>query len=343
MYRKILVGIDGRDHGRDALALGDLLAARTGADLIGAHVYPFTGPFPSQYAWLDTPPQYAWWGSETRELATQTLDEAIADVGVDVERIRQTTLGGTSPARGLHDLAEAEEVDLIVVCSSHRGSAGRALAGTVGLTLLHGSPCGVAMAPAGFRQQADTALRVIGVGYDGQPESEVALDGAIDLARSVGAALHIIAVVCAPAIGYQGKGLRHAGAAELEEAIAEHMQGVLDRALERIPDGVEASGELVRGTSETLGDQEGIDLMVVGSRGYGPLRRVLLGSVSSHLVRSASYPLMVLPRGSSRPVEAPVEPAGGSAGATPATSLTDGAAPSLAGAGSRPAPTYWPL
>ena len=38
-------------------------------------------------------------------------------------------------------------------------------------------------------------------------------------------------------------------------------------------------------------------LLVVGSRGYGPLRRVLLGSVSTELVRSAPCPLIVTPRG----------------------------------------------
>jgi nucleotide-binding universal stress UspA family protein len=41
----------------------------------------------------------------------------------------------------------------------------------------------------------------------------------------------------------------------------------------------------------------GSDLLAVGSRGYGPLRAVLLGSVSSALVRSAASPLVVVPRG----------------------------------------------
>ena len=39
-----------------------------------------------------------------------------------------------------------------------------------------------------------------------------------------------------------------------------------------------------------------MDLLVVGSRGYGPLRRVLLGSVSSELMHSAPCPVMVVPR-----------------------------------------------
>jgi nucleotide-binding universal stress UspA family protein len=40
-----------------------------------------------------------------------------------------------------------------------------------------------------------------------------------------------------------------------------------------------------------------LDLLVVGSRGYGPLRAVLLGSLSSALVRGAQSPLVIVPRG----------------------------------------------
>ena len=39
-----------------------------------------------------------------------------------------------------------------------------------------------------------------------------------------------------------------------------------------------------------------VDLLVCGSRGYGPPRRVLLGGVSSRLVRRAKVPVAVVPR-----------------------------------------------
>jgi nucleotide-binding universal stress UspA family protein len=44
-----------------------------------------------------------------------------------------------------------------------------------------------------------------------------------------------------------------------------------------------------------LDDRE-IDLLVCGSRGYGPVRRVLLGGVSSRLIRRAACPVVVVPR-----------------------------------------------
>ena len=48
-----------------------------------------------------------------------------------------------------------------------------------------------------------------------------------------------------------------------------------------------------------------LDLLVVGARAYGPVRRLLLGSTSSRLVRTASCPLLVAPRGAHVTADAP--------------------------------------
>jgi nucleotide-binding universal stress UspA family protein len=47
-----------------------------------------------------------------------------------------------------------------------------------------------------------------------------------------------------------------------------------------------------------------LDLLVVGSRGYGPLKRLMLGSTTVQLVRSSSCPVIVVPRGAEE-TEAP--------------------------------------
>ena len=55
---------------------------------------------------------------------------------------------------------------------------------------------------------------------------------------------------------------------------------------------------------QVLADEsKSADLVVVGSRGYGPHRAVLLGSVSGRLVRESASPVLVVPRG----IEAPLE------------------------------------
>ena len=72
----------------------------------------------------------------------------------------------------------------------------------------------------------------------------------------------------------------------------------LDAAVSALEPGVEASAELSDGSpAHALRERSGeLDLLVLGSRGYGPLRAVLLGSVSSGLVRSAESPVVVVPR-----------------------------------------------
>ena len=45
-----------------------------------------------------------------------------------------------------------------------------------------------------------------------------------------------------------------------------------------------------------------LDLLVCGSRGYGPLRSVLVGGVSGRLMRSAHCPVIVVPRGIEPPL-----------------------------------------
>ena len=48
------------------------------------------------------------------------------------------------------------------------------------------------------------------------------------------------------------------------------------------------------GELAAFGDE--LDLLVVGSRGHGPLRRLILGSTSMQLAREARCPLLIVPR-----------------------------------------------
>jgi nucleotide-binding universal stress UspA family protein len=284
MFEKIVVGYDGSDQARDALALGRLIAGTTGGELIAASVWESLGHLP--------PIAFGRWQEFARDQAGRTAAEA-------GDGTRPEVVESTSAARGLHDLAEREHADLIVVGSSHLGRAGRALAGTVGVSLLHGSPCPVAVAPTGFRDSSDTEIRVVGVGYDGQPEADVALGGAIELAKAAGASLRIVTVARPPASGFEGKGYIQEGRAELAAAVKESMQEVLDRGLASVPPNVDASGALITDSQDPHGDD--IDLMVLGSRGYGPARRVLVGSNSARLLTAAPCPAIVFPRGTKAP------------------------------------------
>lgn len=287
MYRKIVVGYDLHDGGRDALALARLIAQPTGARLVVAGVVR-SGALPRGFRGR--------WREQEAEVLSE-LERAAAAADADVEAVPSS-----SPARGLHDLAEEIGADLIVVGSSRHGPVGQVLAGNVGLRVLHGAPCAVAIAPRGYREHAGHGLRRIVMSFDGSPESGLALQGAIGLATASGAALELVAVAeTAPrAVLYGPGGAPYQGRHELKVAIEQQLRERLDQAVESIPDGLDVEARLVSGDpAQELAAAGATDraILILGSRGYGLLRRVWLGSVSSALMRSGPCPVLIHPRG----------------------------------------------
>jgi nucleotide-binding universal stress UspA family protein len=283
MYRKILVGYDDTDQGRDALALGRRLAEATGAALVAAGVFPFDPVWSGYDARLrDADAEYA-----------RKIEAAARSAGAEAEAVP-----AGSPAHGLHELAEEIGADLIVVGSASHGRVGRLLAGSTGLALLHGSPCAVGIAPRGYRTHAGEGFATVAVGFDGSAESGQALMAARRLAEDTGAKLKLVSVAVPPAVG-AGKAAV-AGWNALSEVVQRRAREDLAEARSSVPDGIDVEATLISGDSvqglASVARAPGT-LMVVGSRGYGPLRRVMLGSVSTHLVRSAPCPLIVTPRG----------------------------------------------
>ena len=88
--------------------------------------------------------------------------------------------------------------------------------------------------------------------------------------------------------------------AEIIRARREMMERAVDEAVATLPPGVQAATRVVEGEPvEAIRKavEYGVDLLVVGSRGWGPVRRVLLGSASTRLLRVAPCPVLVTPRG----------------------------------------------
>ena len=240
LYKKVVVGYPDDPGGRDALALGEQLAAAAGAE----------------------------------------LDKIEVEHG--------------SVAKALHELAERGEADLIVLGSTHRAGLGRVTPGSVAEHLLRGARCRLAIAPEGFALRDDhERLRVIAVGYDGSPEAQVALEEAAALAGIEAASMRVIAV-SAPAPPNL-PGLPAADPA----VVAGDLQPRLHDAVAELPSELRAlpvneKGDPAAKLLERA--EEGVDLLVLGSRGFGSVLRLMLGSVSGRVIRGAPCPVMVVPR-----------------------------------------------
>ena len=288
----VVIGFDGTDSGEDSLALGIRAARVLEVPPVVVTVHP--GPAPIGTARVD-----AEWVSAQRQAAEEIIERARGALSSEGVRADYRVVGSSSAARGLHELAEQLGAVLIVVGSSRKGAEAHLLAGSTADRLLSGSACPVGVAPRGMRLREMTGLKRIGVAFIDTPEAWAALRMAARLAQRTGAALRLFTVVAAdaevvpPVIGVDAE------VAFSATARAAYQQA-LDAAVAEPPDGIEARGELLVGdvveVLSGLGEDE-IDVLICGSRGYGPVRRVLLGGVSARLVRQARAPVVVVPRG----------------------------------------------
>ena len=266
-----------------ALAASEL----TGAPVIAAAVRPwmisegFTQPVP-----------------DAEPAINSSLERLHDDFGVATEII-----SGDSVPAAVHNLASRLEASLIVVGSTARGRTGRALMGSTAERLLHGAPCPVALAPRGYER---TSVKTVAVGFVDSHEGHDALAAAQALAARVGARLRVVAALH-PSGGLdatKSEGLRPERGAMLQGRRRVETDEALKRAVAALPAGVEVESELhVEDPADVLlRISEHVELLVCGSRGYGPLRSVLLGGVSRRLVDGSGCPVLVLPRGARMPL-----------------------------------------
>lgn len=280
--RTIIVGYDGREESDDAIALGTVLARSLGAQIVLALVYPLFRPLAADSEYV----------TAARAEAEATL--AQAPVADDVERM---AVPARSAAHGLHDLATARQAQLVVVGPSRNAGLGRVVPGSVGHKLLHGSPCAVAIAPRGYASETHP-LRVIEVAFDLTEESDAAVRQAVEIALAEGATIRLVAVVDPVEYGYTplvaSYAIAHADDLKkaLDDRILEHV--------EALPSEVRADTRVKRGNvcRHILAEAEkGVDLLVMGSRGYGPIQSVFVGSIASRVVEAAPCPVLIVPRG----------------------------------------------
>jgi nucleotide-binding universal stress UspA family protein len=307
----VVTGFDGTPSSEDALALARACARVLDTTLVVAAVHP--APAPISSARVD-----AEWVADRHQQAEKILDAArrlLADAGPVEYRV----LASSSAAHGLHDIAEELGVSVIVVGSSHSAAENRLFAGSTADRLLAGSRAPVGVAPAGMRNRDVGVLRRIGVAYIDTPDGHAALDLAVRLAVRVRATLTLYSVLAVEAevvMPVIGKDAEHAFAATAHESF----QRALDEAIAGIPTDVPATGRILTGdVVHVLSELDEVDVLFCGSRGYGPALRVLLGGVSSRLVRRARSPIIVVPRGAST---APLRPPASRAGADPAARAT---------------------
>jgi nucleotide-binding universal stress UspA family protein len=318
MRKPILVGHDPRRPERAPVRFGVAAARLTGAPLLvvavqSGHARP---------------------GQHVDEDLLTDCGEVVAELAVELKSadvaVQCRALEGTSAARALHEAAEREGAGLLVIGAAERSSVSSGVLGATADRLVHGAPCAIAVVGHGWAPRG--AISTVGVAFVDTEEGHEALRAGHALARLAGASLRVITVVSVGPRRYaeirptiaaqQGK--------DIEDVEGEHKLEALRAARAAVaalepgadveveaPVGVEVEVEAPVGDPVELlaAASEHLDLLVCGSRGYGPVRAVLLGSVSQRLTAESRCPVVVLPRGVPAALDALIAPDRGVAAA----------------------------
>jgi nucleotide-binding universal stress UspA family protein len=273
MYRNVLVGVDQFDGSRDAVVLARTLAPhckRLSLVNIRNKYYPgMRGLAP------DT--------SAAEEDYSLALLRGIRDeFSPDAETL---SVAATSVGAGIKGAADTIGADLIVVGSCHRSALGRVVNGNDAVSTLHHAPCAVAIASRGYAD-GHRSIDTIGVAYDGSPQSTGALAEARLLAHDVAARVKALDVEQIASSEY-GWVAPYIESRDIVIANARRRLGDLDSVELDVAVGL-PNDDLVQFSDE-------VDVLICGSRARGPVKRVMLGSISDHLVRHARSPLVIVP------------------------------------------------
>lgn len=297
---EIIVGVNQDAPSSDALALGCAIANTLKADLVVVNVYPktwdFVGPAHVDAEWQKFLVEQ---GNETLHWAREVLDGR--------EGVTYLLHPHRSSGVGLREVAADRGAQMIVIGSAPGGTNGRIHGGSTSDQLFHGSLVPVGIATLGYEKWAPEKMDRAVVAYQPSRQSDHCVDVTIRALTKAGldpaTSMLVFSIVQRVTRIYGSRLGRHAEDQVLA-ALREQSQEALVQALARIPEDshrpVIVATEILEGDNvmKALGryDWANGDLMVTGSTGAGPIRRVFLGDMTYKLIRGSTVPVIVIPR-----------------------------------------------
>lgn len=285
MFQHIVVGCDGSQGASDAVALGGEIASVTGARISLVGVFP-PALFPVANA------------TDRKTLRAQLTQVLRRERDSFAPRASIHTVVDMSVARALLHYAERWRGDLVIVGSSATAEPGRGMIGRGGRQLLYDTPFALAVAARGTHEHP-RSLRTIGVGYDGGPEAEAALGVAADLARGAQEPLRIRGVVDDWVPAFSAKEWLTAVDITPQTLWAPERERLLakaEAAVARVEVPADVSVVIGNPGRELREFSDTVDLLVLGSRRWGPIARLVSGGIGETLVGGAGSSVLIVPR-----------------------------------------------
>lgn len=276
----ILVGYDGSEQSTAAVRWAARAAVRRHEPVQILSAVPMPVVYGSEFLPATA---YQEFSGEAAKLAEEGASIAREEGASEVEARGVAA----NPASALVDASA--DASLVVVGNRGHHQLVETMLGSVGYAVsAHASCPAVVVRGKGVDQLA----RVV-VAYDASEPAQRAVEFAAAAAAASGASLHIVGAWDDPAVTYGFPSVGDIN--EVAEAVNDDLQAARSSALERHPDLV-VTTEVARGQAaiEIARIAEDAGLLVVGSRGRGGFRSLLLGSVSRRLLSTASCPVAVV-------------------------------------------------
>lgn len=295
---RILLATDGSEGAESASRMAAALSGTLGSELhlVYAEVMPSLYYAELVAVGLDEWDRLSGFAErEARNLVTKE-EEKLKETGTEVTAIHAAV--GRADER-IVALAEQIEADLILIGSRGQGGISRALIGSVSDSVVRHAHCPVLVVREDERRKDSLLPTKVLLALDGSKESQEAAKIAANLAAGVGAELHIVNVVpTAPVRPYPHPYAMEQHNIAFEEAKEVAREFLEQRREEAVSGGVEtAFAHLKLGEPDRevvrLAEELDADVIALGSRGLGGIKRALMGSVSESVVRHAHCPVLV--------------------------------------------------
>lgn len=293
-YRTILIPLDGSEEAKLALKFARFIPCQRIRLLKVEPNFQVLAPGPlSEFR------------PDWKEIRTQQVEAELAAIAQEhlpggIETELAVRYGDAA-----YVIVDEPDADLIIMTTHGRGAAGRALFGSTADHVIRNARVPTLLVRVGSKPVPPVQPKRIVVSLSGDPLGEGALPEAVRLAKILRLPLHLIRVVNVDWVLREiGIERQSDSAADIEEttfitarSTAEHeAEAYLASIAKRIEsEGVTVSTEVRTGTPvfEILDALTPSDIVVMTTRGYGGLRRIIMGSVAERLVREAPSPIMI--------------------------------------------------
>jgi nucleotide-binding universal stress UspA family protein len=305
LLTKILLATDGSAEAQRAARMAISLSQSLGS---GLHVL-CVGSVPSAYSAAESEILDYEFYKEMREFAhnaaSQTLGEEVRKIEDSGSRVEMAHAAVGRPDAEIVRIAEEIGADVVIVGSRGLGPLRRALMGSVSNSVVRHAHSSVLVVRGKGEEESKLPGKIL-LALDGSKEAGAAEQIAAEISSATGSELHLVRDLDTEASRpYPGPEFWEGFEEDLERS-KRNVKTFLEEHANRLEaEGVkvgdvhlafgEADREIVR-----IAEEMRADLIVVGSRGLGGIRRALIGSVSDSVVRHAHCPVLVVRQRRSR-------------------------------------------